>query len=175
MDYMNTDLGSDTNSEESIQVQSEGPKDMNLINTKTVQLEPTQLEPTQLEPTQLEPSQLEPIRTTSTKASDETPANILSSLSRFQSQNNYAEADITETPTEYKESYSQESYSQESYSQQTHNTKLDELMSLMTTLLAQATILHEKIQEEKEKTGTLSVTQKKEEKELLELKLKLFC
>jgi len=170
MDYMNTDLGSDTNSEESIQVQSEEPKDMNLINTKTVQLEPTQLEPTQLEPTQLEPSQLEPIRTTSTKASDETPANILSSLSRFQSQNNYAEADITETPTEYKESYSQESYSQ-----QTHNTKLDELMSLMTTLLSQATILHEKIQEEKEKTGTLSVTQKKEEKELLELKLKLFC
>ena len=160
MDYMNTDLGSDTNSEESIQVQSEEPKDMNLINTKTVQLEPTQLEP----------SQLEPIRTTSTKASDETPANILSSLSRFQSQNNYAEADITETPTEYKESYSQESYSQ-----QTHNTKLDELMSLMTTLLSQATILHEKIQEEKEKTGTLSVTQKKEEKELLELKLKLFC
>jgi len=165
MDYMNTDLGSDTNSEESIQVQSEEPKDMNLINTK-----PVQLEPTQLEPTQLEPSQLEPIRTTSTKASDETPANILSSLSRFQSQNNYAEADITETPTEYKESYSQESYSQ-----QTHNTKLDELMSLMTTLLSQATILHEKIQEEKEKTGTLSVTQKKEEKELLELKLKLFC
>lgn len=162
---MNTDLGSDTNSEESIQVQSEEPKDMNLINTK-----PVQLEPTQLEPTQLEPSQLEPIRTTSTKASDETPANILSSLSRFQSQNNYAEADITETPTEYKESYSQESYSQ-----QTHNTKLDELMSLMTTLLSQATILHEKIQEEKEKTGTLSVTQKKEEKELLELKLKLFC
>jgi len=160
MDYMNTDLGSDTNSEESIQVQSEEPKDINLINTKTVQLEPTQLEP----------SQLEPIRTTSTKASDETPANILSSLSRFQSQNNYAEADITETPTEYKESYSQESYSQ-----QTHNTKLDELMSLMTTLLSQATILHEKIQEEKEKTGTLSVTQKKEEKELLELKLKLFC
>tara|TARA_Y100000780_G_scaffold231169_1_gene255457 strand:+ start:616 stop:1107 length:492 start_codon:yes stop_codon:yes gene_type:complete len=163
MDYMNTDLGSDTNSEEPTQ-------------PLEVQREEVQREEVQHD----ENEYTNPIRnisniqrtfatepTISTKASDQTPANILSSLSRFQSQNNYAEEDITETPTEFKESYSQQT--------QTHNTKLDELMSLMSTLLSQASTLHEKIQEEKEKTGPLTVKQKKEEKELLELKLKLFC